>query len=106
MSSWRAVQTKPRYENYARLHLERLNVPTFLPLLHSRRRTEPLFPTYLFADLEEHPVRVARYAVGVIDVIGTIPIAPVVIEELMERHSDPVSPMLIPGAMYRLRRPG
>ena len=86
---WFAVETKPNFESFAQLSLERLQVETFNPkikqekLIRRVRKTVigPLFPGYLFArfDLDIH-FRGVNYAQGVRRVVafGT---TPVVVEE-------------------------
>ena len=70
MRCWYAVQTKPRKEAIAELHLRRQHFETYLPkvLLRKRRRAkwtkvvEPLFPRYLFirVDPEESSLAAVR----------------------------------------------
>jgi transcriptional antiterminator RfaH len=79
MRFWYAVQTKPRQEAIAELHLQRQHFETYLPqiLLRKRKRekwtkiVEPLFPRYLFIriDPSEHnlaPVRSTRGVTGLV----------------------------------------
>lgn len=79
MADWYAVQTKARQEAVAELHLGNQSFRTFLPLLrtHRHRRgrwqavTEPLFPGYLFVelDIERHntaPIRSTRGVIGLV----------------------------------------
>lgn len=75
MRHWYAVQTKPRREAIAELHLQRQHFETYLPkvLLRKRRRdkwtsvVEPLFPRYLFirVDPEECSLAPVRSTQGV-----------------------------------------
>ena len=79
MNYWYAVQTKPRQEAIAELHLQRQHFETYLPkiLLRKRRRdkwaklVEPLFPRYLFirVDPDEYslaPLRSTRGVAGLV----------------------------------------
>ena len=60
--TWYVVRTKPRQETRAKLNLENQDITTFLPeiTLQKIRRgkrtavTEPLFPGYIFADLDDY----------------------------------------------------
>jgi transcriptional antiterminator RfaH len=75
MKCWYAVQTKPRQEAIAELHLQRQHFETYLPkvLLRKRRRAkwtkvvEPLFPRYLFirVDPDESTLAPVRSTQGV-----------------------------------------
>ena len=75
MRYWYAVQTKPRKEAIAELHLQRQHFETYLPkvLLRKRRRdrwtkvVEPLFPRYLFirVDPDESSLAPVRSTQGV-----------------------------------------
>ena len=58
MDLWYAVRTKPRQEFRAQENLTRQGFCTYFPLLQPagrRKRTEPLFPGYLF--LQEKPLQ-------------------------------------------------
>ena len=58
MDLWYAVRTKPRQEFRAQENLKRQGFCTYFPLLQPagrRKRTEPLFPGYLF--LQEKPLQ-------------------------------------------------
>lgn len=79
MSCWYAVQTKPRQEAVAQLHLRRQHFETYLPqiVLRKRRRdtwtkvVEPLFPRYLFirtvpGEKNLAPVRSTRGVTGLV----------------------------------------
>ena len=58
--AWYAVHTKPRQEERARLNLAQQGYPCFLPLLTNEKlsrgklvlKEEPLFPRYLFIELD------------------------------------------------------
>jgi transcriptional antiterminator RfaH len=75
MRCWYAVQTKPRQEAIAELHLQRQHFETYLPrvLLRKCRRAkwtkvvEPLFPRYLFlhVDPDESSLAPVRSTQGV-----------------------------------------
>ena len=75
MRCWYAVQTKPRQEAIAELHLQRQHFEIYLPkvLLRKRRRgkwtkvVEPLFPRYLFirVDPDESSLAPVRSTQGV-----------------------------------------
>lgn len=60
MKRWYAVQTQPRKERLALLHLERQSFAAYCPFVRRQRRTatrvvnalEPLFPNYLFVSLD------------------------------------------------------
>jgi transcriptional antiterminator RfaH len=79
MRYWYAVQTKPRQESIAEMHLQRQRFETYLPkiLLCKRRRdkwarsVEPLFPRYLFIRVNSDenslaPVRSTKGVAGLV----------------------------------------
>jgi transcriptional antiterminator RfaH len=79
MRHWYTVQTRPRQEALAELHLQRQQFKTYLPkvLLRKRRRdkwtkvVEPLFPRYLFIRVDPNetslaPVRSTRGVAGLV----------------------------------------
>ena len=79
MKHWYAVHSKPRQEATAELHLQRQGFSTYLPRISERklrrdkwvRAVEPLFPRYLFIQLDPAvdstaPVRSTRGAVGLV----------------------------------------
>lgn len=79
MQHWYAVQTKARSENLAQMHLNRQGYVTHLPLLRNARHRrgrwcstiEPLFPGYLFVQLDmatqnSAPIRSTRGVVGLV----------------------------------------
>ena len=79
MKSWYAIQTKPRQEAIAQLHLQRQRFETYLPqiLLRKCKRdkwtkiVEPLFPRYLFIHIDPDennlaPVRSTRGVTGLV----------------------------------------
>ena len=79
MRYWYAVQTKPRQEAIAELHLQRQHFETYLPkvLLRKRRRdkwtkvVEPLFPRYLFirVDPDESSLAPVHSTLGVASLV-------------------------------------
>ncbi|HEY1847816.1 MAG TPA: transcriptional activator RfaH [Opitutaceae bacterium] len=94
--NWYCVHTRPRKESQVALHLQQeLGRPTYLPKLRAQRTirrvkrmvTRPLFPRYLFCqmDLGSH-FRAVRYTQDVLDIVrfGEKPavVADAMIEEL------------------------
>ncbi|HET9001378.1 MAG TPA: transcription termination/antitermination NusG family protein [bacterium] len=84
MINWYAVQAKSHCEGRALSHLTQKAIPAFLPFIEvihyyrSRRvvRLEPLFPSYLFVQLESmdsNPSHwnVVRWTPGVKSILGT-----------------------------------
>lgn len=96
LSNWYAVQTKPNAEECARLALESLALPTFLPRRRSSRQPaesrspRPIFPNYLFCRFApaQH-LRQVRYSRGVRRVVGVgelpIPVEDAIIDDLSAR---------------------
>ena len=84
---WYAVQTKPHRENLAALHLKRQGFDVWLPCVENtvrharttRRVRRPLFPGYLFInlDVENTGWRAINGTVGVIRIVsfGLVPSA-------------------------------
>lgn len=83
MSHWYAVQAKSHKESRAVHHLLQITIPTFLPLIEVIRRCgarrlarlEPLFPGYLFVQLEGMDSKPAswdavRWTPGVKSILG------------------------------------
>lgn len=79
MADWYAVQTKAGQEVVAEHHLRNQSYHTHLPLVRAARRrrgqwaarTEPLFPGYLFIELEigrqdTVPIRSTRGVIGLV----------------------------------------
>jgi transcriptional antiterminator RfaH len=79
MKHWYAVHSKPRQEATAELNLQRQGFTTYLPRIRVRKlrrgewvkAVEPLFPRYLFIQLDPAvdntaPVRSTRGAVGLV----------------------------------------
>ena len=98
---WYAVSTKPHQEKQAELHINQCGIECFLPLLKESkiiRRTrktviEPLFPGYLFAQLElERHYRAVSYAAGVRKVVefgsGPVELDATMIDAIKERLND------------------
>ena len=79
MSRWYVLFSKPRKETQVKEQLEQRGIVTFLPMLPQRQRrstrraarSRPMFPRYLFAQLEEAPEGPAAYQwlVGVTSVV-------------------------------------
>ena len=102
MESWYAIHTKTGQEKVATEHLERQGYHIYLPLLsNSRRRrgkwravVEPLFPGYLFAQLDTNiknisPIRSTRGVIGPVRFGGELCRVPVeVINELVCSQPD------------------
>jgi transcriptional antiterminator RfaH len=60
MKAWYLIQTKPRQEKLAMINLDRQGYTTYLPIIRRRNRlkpsgmeTAPLFPRYLFIQLND-----------------------------------------------------
>ena len=79
MSHWYVIQTKVRQEHLAASHLLRQCYPVFLPIIRQdcrqrgrwRQATEPLFPGYLFSQLDlatdnTAPIRSTRGVIGLV----------------------------------------
>ena len=105
MINWYAVQAKNRNEARVFRYLTQRIIPAFLPLIEvirrfrSRRiaRLEPLFPGYLFVQLERmdsNPGRwdIVRWTPGVKSILGTedapIPVADTVIDAIKARVQE------------------
>ena len=79
MSSWYVVFSRPRQEKVAKANLDRQGFRAYLPMLkHPKRRRgrwveviEPLFPRYLFIELEfgEQDISPIRSTFGVVDFV-------------------------------------
>lgn len=77
--NWHLVYCKPRQENTAKLNLERQRYTVYLPLLQVNRRkqqqivivTQPLFPRYLFIQLDNENDNWApiRSTLGVVQLV-------------------------------------
>jgi transcriptional antiterminator RfaH len=114
MANWYAVHTKSRQEFAAREHLERQAFQTHLPLVrvprHRRGRwqslAEPLFPGYLFVELNLQsqntaPIRSTRGVVGLVRFGHKLnPMPSGLIEELIRSQPDSESP-IDPEALFK-----
>jgi transcriptional antiterminator RfaH len=79
MARWYVIRSKPRCESTAQTHLERQGFRTYFPrILQPTRvrgrwldRIEPLFPRYLFLqlDVEKQALAPVRSTVGVTDIV-------------------------------------
>lgn len=63
--AWYLIQTKPRQERVAQLNLEHQHYPVYLPLQLDKGKHNPLFPRYLFIELNTEtddwrPIRSTR----------------------------------------------
>ncbi|MGA7824763.1 MAG: transcription termination/antitermination NusG family protein [Steroidobacteraceae bacterium] len=122
MRRWYLIHTKPAGEREAHLQLERQDYQTYLPrLIHTVRRRglprvqiAPLFPRYLFLNLDEGRQSLApvHSTLGVAGVVrfgarfATVPEA--IVRQLRERE-DPLTglhtlqlPRLTPGTPVRV----
>jgi transcriptional antiterminator RfaH len=79
MLRWYVVQTKPRKEEVAAVHLERDAIEVFFPKMETislrngkaRKDIKALFPNYLFAHFDVHTsYRLVRWSRGVSRVVG------------------------------------
>jgi transcription antitermination factor NusG len=118
---WRAIQVQPQREFAIWKTLSGHDLPAFCPLIQVRlhRRTSPivarpLFPGYLFVDLDGRPIRASSFAIirrcrWVIDVLGTTPISESVMDSLRVAANASanvcVSPRWMTGHSYRLKSP-
>jgi transcriptional antiterminator RfaH len=98
--SWHVVQTRPRSENKAALHLQRQGFEVYLPRYLKRRSharkvdfvPAPLFPQYVFVavDLQTQRWRAVNSTVGVTRLIchGQLPVEvrSCVVDSLRHRH--------------------
>lgn len=113
MSRWYVIQCKPREEPRALENLERQGFSCYLPTLtieklrHGRKRDvrEPLFPAYLFINLNEvsdnwQPIRSTR---GVLQIVRfddyPVPVRDEIIERIRQRLATHLTkvPYLQPG---------
>ncbi|MEW6305631.1 MAG: transcription termination/antitermination NusG family protein [Verrucomicrobiota bacterium] len=98
---WYCAYTKPKQEDFARLHLERQGMQAFLPLLKSQRvkrhlgkwTVVPLFPRYLFVkpgDVES--LMRVRSTLGVACIVSfggkPSPVPPEIIQTVRDRCAD------------------
>jgi transcriptional antiterminator RfaH len=118
MSRWYVIQCKPREERRALANLERQRFSCYLPMItveklkngRIRGVAEPLFPGYLFINLNElsddwHPIRSTR---GVIRLVRfreyPNPVREEIIQRIRQRLSigKPRIPYLEPGESVRI----
>jgi len=99
MKNWYLIQTRAKQEFIANENLERQGYTAFLPVLQQVRRQagrwqdrmEPLFPGYLFIQINKHqqniaPIRSTRGVLRFVRFgIELQPIADVIVEEIMQR---------------------
>ena len=99
MVRWHVIRSKPRCESTAQTHLERQGFRTYFPrILQPTRvrgrwvdRIEPLFPRYLFLqlDIEKQSLAPVRSTVGVTDIVRFgaeyATVLDEVVQELMNR---------------------
>lgn len=125
MAAWYAVQTKRYKEERVAQHYVRRGLTNFLPLIEVIRRyrggrvriIEPLFPGYLFLQMEPlymNPAAwiVARWTPGVQRLVGTqeepVPVPDGVIGTIQDRVRDlgfvRSEPMFRPGTQVRIQR--
>jgi transcriptional antiterminator RfaH len=97
---WRAVYCKPRQEARAHLHLLNQDYHAYLPQVRTRKRlrgrdrsvVEPMFPRYLFIQLEDFaedfgPIRSTRGVVGLVKLGDEVPTVPdALVTELRQRQ--------------------
>ena len=91
-----------------------MDIPLFMPTFKARRHrtgspwvVRPLLPGYLFADLAAKPFGPVRRCRWVIDILGTVPISISVMDAIQNTAANVcVSPRLVRGRLYRLRRGG
>jgi transcriptional antiterminator RfaH len=118
MSRWYVIQCKPREERRALENLERQGFACYLPtvvvetLRHGLRRDvpEPLFPGYLFIDLDElsdnwHPIRSTRGVIGLVRFREyPVPVPDEIIGRIRERFArdNPRISYLKPGERVRI----
>ncbi len=122
MKSWYLIYTKPRQERIAVDNLERQGYHTYLPLLRQRRRragrytqmVEPLFPRYLFINLDEQtdnwaPIRSTLGVTGLVRFGGMPARVPDALVDAIRESADPEGvhqlpeKQLKPGDKVRIR---
>lgn len=102
MLHWYAIQTKARQEQLALKNLERQNFHTFLPQLRNpkhvkgswQERIEPMFPGYLFTQLDFSsqdvaPIRSTRGVLGFVRFGGVVATAPSGLVESLQELNTP-----------------
>jgi transcription antitermination factor NusG len=91
--AWRAVQSRPRYENVVAALLAGKGFDVLLPTYATRRKridryvdlTVPLFPTYLFCRCKGTHLAPVLNTVGVTKVVGTRNTPAIVDDEEIDR---------------------
>ncbi len=76
---WYAIHTRSRHEKQVDMFLSERGIETFLPLVHtlSRRKDRkkyidtPLFPGYMFVNVDKERLFDVKYTRGVTRIIGT-----------------------------------
>ena len=93
MTAWAVVFTKPNHETRALINLGNQHFEVFLPQCQhaGKKRWRPLFPGYIFVDIEGRSIHPIRSTIGVLRLIanmdGRIGYVPVdVIADLQARH--------------------
>ena len=115
MKSWYLVYCKPRQEGLAKVNLERQGYIIYLPLARQSRKRlgkrvfviEPLFPRYLFIELDLHTDNWApiRSTLGVTSVVrfGMEPaIVPAGLVDTIRARDDGEGVQLLPSSDYRV----
>lgn len=98
---WYAIQTKPRQEDLAEVHLQRAGIHTFNPQWKRKKRfmgylqycLSPLFPGYIFAQFDMRSAfRLVTYSMGVKKIVGDSdapwPVDPSIIDLIQSRLRD------------------
>lgn len=101
--SWFCLRTKPRREEFARTHLERQGIESFLPKFKQKRlhgtevrwKVAPLFSRYLFF---RHPLKASFRSIeatlGVSEIVSfggaAAPVPQAIIDEIRRRCVDDV----------------
>jgi transcriptional antiterminator RfaH len=115
--AWVVVRTKSQRERYALENCHRQNIVAYCPMIEARRRSrgrlslallEPLFPSYMFADVDGDQWRKLLSTYGVVTIVlnGQKPayISARLIEALRQREQGGVVvlPTLKPGQRIRI----
>src|SRR5689334_11242476 len=113
MHRWYALHTKPRSENTLSQLLALKGIMVYLPQVpkighgHRQKVTEPLFPSYLFANIDLDTLSFAsfRWTPGLRDVVnaadGPAPVDDSIIEHIQKRLAD--KDVLLSAAHERFR---
>ena len=113
MPHWRAIQVHSQRETAVERTLTENDVPVFCPRIRVRMHragspvvARPLFPSYLFADIEAQPVAIVKHCHYVIGILGTVAIPTPIMDAIREISANVcVSPQWVVGQYYRLRGP-